>query len=102
MYTKYPRTPHLPWSPGRSNDDVVIASISSLSRLEELVVTEKLSGENTTLYRDYLHSRSLDYQPHPSRDWIKRLQAQIRFDIPENFRVCGENVSAKHSIFLAP
>jgi hypothetical protein len=87
MYIKYPRTPHLPWSPGKSSDDILIASISSLTQLEDIVVTEKLDGENTTLYRDYLHSRSLDYRPHPSRDWVKRLHAQICADIPENFRI---------------
>ena len=99
MYTKYPRTPHLPWSPGKSGDDRIIESLTSLSQLEDILVTEKLDGENITLYRDYLHSRSLTYQPHPSRDWLKRLHAQICTDIPENFRICGENVFAKHSIF---
>jgi hypothetical protein len=99
MYTKYPRTPHLPWSPGKSGDDRIIESITLLSQLEDILVTEKLDGENTTLYRDHLHSRSLDYQPHPSRDWVKRLHAQICSDIPESFRICGENVFAKHSIF---
>jgi hypothetical protein len=99
MYTKYPRTPHLPWSPGKSGDDRIIEAITSLSQLEDILVTEKLDGENTTLYRDHLHSRSLDYQSHPSRDWVKRLYAQIRSDVPENFRICGENVFAKHSIF---
>lgn len=58
--TKYPRIPHLPWSPGRLEDDIALDSIEHLERLEDVVVTEKLDGENTTLYHDYLHARSVD------------------------------------------
>lgn len=96
---KYPRTWHLPWSPGMHDEDRMLASKSLESWVgTEVVVTEKLDGENTTLYRDYLHQRSLDYEPHPSRDRIKALHAQICFDIPEGWRICGENLTAKHSI----
>lgn len=40
--TKYPRTPHLPWSQGRSADDIALDSILHLERLEKVVVTETL------------------------------------------------------------
>ncbi len=96
---KYPRTPHLPWSPGRSKDDIALNSIEHLECLDDVVVTEKLDGENTTLYHDYLHARSIDSKSHPSRDWIKRFHAKIQYDIPEDFRICGENMYARHSIF---
>lgn len=96
---KYPRTPHLPWSSGRSNDDIAIDSIDHFTRFDDIVVTEKLDGENSTLYHNYLHARSVDSKSHPSRDWLKQFHATIRHNIPEDFRVCGENVYAKHSIF---
>jgi hypothetical protein len=96
---KYPRTPHLPWSQGRAEDDIALNSIKHLECLGDVVVTEKLDGENTTLYHDYLHARSIDSKSHPSRDWIKRFHARILYDIPEDFRICGENMYAKHSIF---
>ncbi len=96
---KYPRTPHLPWSPGRSEDDIALDSIDQLEKLENVVVTEKLDGENTALYHNCLHARSVDSKSHPSRDWIKQFHATIRHNIPEEFRICGENVYAKHSIF---
>jgi len=96
---KYPRIPHLPWSPGRSEDDIALDSIEHLEHLEDVVVTEKLDGENTTLYHDYLHARSLDSKSHPSRNWIKQFHTTIRYNIPEDFRICGENMYAKHSIF---
>lgn len=57
MRTHYPRTAHLPWSPGATSDDVRIADLSGLTG-REVVVTEKLDGENTTLYADGLHARS--------------------------------------------
>ncbi len=94
---KYPRTPHLPWSPGWSSDDVVIEDLSEFAD-QEVVVTEKMDGENTTLYRDGLHARSLDSGHHSSRSWVKQLQATIGHRIPEGWRVCGENLYARHSV----
>ncbi|MFE4795934.1 RNA ligase family protein [Streptomyces sp. NPDC056708] len=97
MRTHYPRTAHLPWSPGATSDDVRIADLSGLTG-REVVVTEKLDGENTTLYADGLHARSLDSAHHPSRGWVKALQGRIGSRIPEGWRVCGENMFARHSI----
>ncbi len=94
---KYPRTYHLPWSPGKTNDDKTLRSTYHFTG-QEVVVTEKMDGENTTIYRDYIHARSLDGRHHPSRNWVKSLQATIGHRIPENWRICGENLYAKHSI----
>lgn len=95
---RYPRTFHLPWSPGCTNDDRVMDDPDEAFGGAEVVVTEKLDGENTTMYRDYLHARSVDYAPHPSRDRVRALHASIAHDIPEGWRLCGENVFAVHSI----
>jgi hypothetical protein len=65
---------------------------------ERVVVTEKLDGENTTMYRDHVHARSLDSRHHPSRDWVKSFWGKIKYLIPEGYRICGENVYARHSI----
>ncbi|MFE2871689.1 RNA ligase family protein [Embleya sp. NPDC059259] len=97
MRTHYPRTPHVPWSPGAGADDVRAADLSGL-RGREVVVTEKLDGENTTLYPDGLHARSLDSAHHPSRTWVKALQGRIGARIPPGWRICGENMYARHSI----
>ncbi|WP_328930168.1 AAA family ATPase [Streptomyces sp. NBC_00190] len=100
MRTHYPRTPHLPWSPGASADDVRVTGPGAWSGLagREVVVTEKLDGENTTLYADGLHARSLDSAHHPSRAWVKGLQGRIGAGIPAGWRVCGENLYARHSL----
>ena len=50
------------------------------------------------MYRDGFHARSLDTPAHPSRDWLWGIHRQIGHDIPEGWRVCGENLYAKHSI----
>ncbi|GHB53201.1 hypothetical protein GCM10010347_24000 [Streptomyces cirratus] len=97
MRTHYPRTAHLPWSPGATADDVRMSGPVALAG-REVVVTEKLDGENTTLYRDGLHARSLDSGHHPSRAWVKGLQGRIGPQIPAGRRVCGENLYARHSL----
>jgi hypothetical protein len=94
---KYPKTMHLPWSPGLQNDDRRIESLERFKNME-VVVTEKMDGENATLYRDHYHARSLDSRHHPSRDWIKAFHGQIKNNMPQNLRICGENMYAKHSI----
>ena len=94
---KYPRTPHLSFSPGVGSDDLQLDRDRFFIN-SQVVVTEKLDGENTTLYKDYIHARSLDSRHHPSRAWVKALQASIGHDIPSGWRICGENLYARHSI----
>ena len=97
MKIKYPRTPHLPWSLGATSDDIRHANLQQFSG-QQVVVTEKMDGENTTLYRDDIHARSIDGRYHPSRAWVKALQANIGYRIPNGWRICGENLYAQHSI----
>lgn len=94
---KYPRTHHLPWSPGITEDDRVLHDMSAFVD-QRIIVTEKMDGENTTWYRDGTHARSVDGRGHPSRDWCKNLWAAISGEIPEGWRICGENLYARHSI----
>ena len=98
---KYPRTYHLPWSPGVGKDDRKWSDDTLQfynDTKPEVVVTMKMDGENTSMYTDGLHARSLDYDPHESRNYIKALHAKIAHDIPQGWRLCGENLYAKHSI----
>lgn len=95
-YIKYPRTFHLPWSPGMHSDDRVL---KSTNQFDDIVVTKKMDGENFTMYHDYCHARSIDSRNHPSRNRAKAFHAQIQGNIPKDWRVCAENLYAKHSIF---
>lgn len=94
---KYPRTYHLPWSEGMNRDDRMMDDVSVLHG-KEIVITEKMDGENTTWYSDYTHARSVESASHPSRNWMKNLWAQKGYNIPQGWRVCGENMFAKHAI----
>jgi hypothetical protein len=97
---KYPRTYHVPWSLGTSSDDrLMTAEDIAYFADKQICVTEKLDGENTTMYRDHYHARSLDSRPHDSQNWARQLHSMIRHEIPDGWRVCGENLYAKHSIF---
>jgi hypothetical protein len=96
-HVKYPKTWHLPSSPGLTRGDRVISGLDEFAG-KRVIVTEKRDGECTSLYADHMHARSLDGRHHPSRNWLKGFWGAIRSDIPEGWRVCGENVYARHSI----
>lgn len=96
-YVKYPRTLHLPWSPGVHEDDRQHSNTSQWQG-REVVVTVKMDGENTSMYTDYIHARSIDSPNHPSRNYIKAMWSQFAGDIPIGWRVCAENLYAEHSI----
>lgn len=94
---KYPRTFHLPWSPGVTNDDRMMKDLAGFDG-QDVVITEKMDGECTTMYRDGFHARSIDTPSHPSRDWLWKVHREIGHEIPQGWRVCGENLYAVHSI----
>ena len=95
---KYPKTFHLPFSPGLQNDDRLIENYDGLKG-KVVVISEKNDGENTSIYSDHIHARSLDSQNHLSRNWVRAFAAQFQHAIPIDWRICGENMYAMHSIF---
>jgi len=95
-YIKYPRTYHLPWSEAVNDDDRVLNDLSFLD--DEIVITLKMDGENTTIYNDYVHARSIDSKSDVSRNWIKKFAADIGWNLTDTQRLCGENLWAKHTI----
>ncbi|WP_314588139.1 RNA ligase family protein [Paenibacillus terrigena] len=100
MKMKYPKTMHLPWSRGYTDDDKILRNTDHFIG-QEVVITEKMDGENTTMYSDFIHARSLDSKDHSSRHYVKTLHGGIKYLIPEGYRLCGENVYAKHSLFYS-
>ena len=100
-WVKYPKTKHLPWSKGQTKGDKSYSQedVEKLFAGKEIVITEKMDGENSSIYTNYLHARSIDGRNHPSRNWLKNLHSKIKYSIPEGWRICGENLFAKHSIF---
>lgn len=74
--------------------------MSSLGGLmvNDLVVTEKMDGENTTIHPGGSHARSPDSRYHPSRDWLKAFAAGISPQLLAGERIIGENLYARHAI----
>ena len=103
---KYPRTRHLPASRSRTEDDKIATVEQVRAALytpegegRRVIITEKMDGENTTIYADgHSHARSIDSKFHPSRSIVKELAGRVAHDLPADFRICGENIFAVHSI----
>jgi hypothetical protein len=96
-YVKHPRTMHLPWSEKMTKDDRVLESVKHFEG-KEVIVTVKMDGENCSMYNDHIHARSLDSGSHPSRKWVKGLWGRIAYEIPDGWRLCGEDLFAVHTI----
>lgn len=94
---KYGRTYHLPISPGATSDDKVMTKLDGLM-IADLVITEKMDGENTTIHRGGSHARSPDSRYHSSRDWLKAFAAAICPQLVDGERIVGENLYARHAI----
>ncbi len=98
MSAKYPRTFHLPWSPGGTNDDKRCPDVDALIG-HEIVVTEKCDGSNLTYTRQHVFSRSHSGPPaHPSFALAKATHARICGLIDENLSIFCEYCFAVHSI----
>jgi hypothetical protein len=97
MEIKYPRTYHLPNSPGSTSDDKIQKNIEYLENID-FIVLEKMDGENTSMSKNKVWARSLDSKTHESRHYVYRIWGEIAYKIPENYIICGENLYAKHSI----
>jgi hypothetical protein len=98
MSKKYPRTPHLPYSPGGTSDDRRILSVRPFLGTD-LILTEKMDGSNVCLEREACFARSHASTPsHPSFDAFKAFHAVVRDRLGEDLQVFGEWLYAKHSI----
>ena len=95
---KYPRSFHLPWSPGGTRADKRLADVSALTGVE-IVVTEKIDGSNLTYTRESVFARTHSAPPnHPSFNLAKATHARIRAAVPEGLSVFCEYCFAVHSI----
>lgn len=90
----------MPFSPGFTSDDKVMQEDLFIENFngKDITITEKMDGECTSLYNNHYHARSIDSGSHPSRNWVKRYHAEIKHAIPPLWRICGENLFARHSI----
>ncbi|WP_367646929.1 RNA ligase family protein [Ruegeria arenilitoris] len=75
-----------------------MSDVAALLNAAEVIFTEKMDGENTTIHCDGCHPRSLDARYHPSRDWIKAFAAGVSPLLSPDERIVGEYLFARHSI----
>jgi len=100
-HLKYPRTSHLPFSPGATSDDKWISK-DGLSFLQndanELIVTEKMDGSNFTMTHSTCFGRSVDANSNHWDNYAKQIWASFHTEIPEGWRITGENMYARKSV----
>ena len=86
------------WDWNKSGDQCSFCG--KLIRVSQLEMRHyhNLGPKDWSPLRKHPHARSLDTASHPSRDWIWGLHRQVGHQIDEGWRICGENLYAKHSI----
>lgn len=95
---KYNRTYHLPWSEGATNDDKIAKDLNILLT-NDVVITEKMDGSNTSLELPGCFARTHSGSPtHASFDGLKAFHATVKNKLPEGVQLFGEWLFAKHSI----
>lgn len=100
---KYPRTYHLPFSPGATKDDKKLqGDWFDFYHGKKIVFTEKLDGENTCLCQSGVFARS--HSAETRSPWSINLWGQdglywrIKNSIGDNEEIFGENLYGEHSI----
>jgi hypothetical protein len=98
--TKYPKTPHLPFSPEVKDDDVKLDDKHCTQFLNrEVIITEKMDGGNCQLFQGRVYARTTSKEAtHKSFSAVKQLYSQFSYLVPENLALFGENMMGIHSI----
>lgn len=96
---KYGRTYHYPFSPGTTSDDRISTDYwENLSKISQLIHTEKLDGENNCLSKYGVFARS--HATPTVSPWTKNLREKwslLKHDLGD-YEIFGENLYAIHSI----
>ena len=97
--SKYNRTYHLPWSPGTTSDDRISKSVDSLLNYE-IVITEKLDGENCGMIDTGVYARS--HSTFTTSPWSREVRAldklKVENQLGDGVYMFGENMEGIHSI----
>ena len=96
---KYGRTYHFPFSPGTTSDDRINHTYwDNIKKIETLVHTEKLDGENNCLNQFGVFARS--HAAPTTSPWTNRIRERwelMKHDLGD-IELFGENLYAVHSI----
>lgn len=96
---KYGRTYHFPFSPGTTSDDRINYDYwNDVQKMETIVLTEKLDGENNCMNKNGVFARS--HAAPTTSAWAQEIRQ--RWQILKNdlgdIELFGENLYAIHSI----
>jgi hypothetical protein len=97
--SKYNRTYHLPWSPGSTNDDRISNGVESLLGID-IVITEKLDGENCGMTDGGVYARShATFTTSPWSREVRQLhKLSVEDELGDGVYLFGENMEGIHSI----
>lgn len=102
MYTpqKYPKTPHLPFSPEVKDDDITLSEVHCTQFVNKpVVITEKMDGGNCQLFQGRVYARTTSKEAtHKSFSAVKQLYSQFSYMVPDEVAIYGENMFGVHSI----
>lgn len=97
--SKYNRTYHLPFSQSKTSDDKISRNIDSLLGVD-IVITEKLDGENTGMIDNGVYARS--HAAFTTSPWSREVRQlhdmKVRGNLGEGVFLFGENLEGIHSI----
>ncbi len=97
--SKYNRTYHFPFSPGATNDDRIAETMSNLIG-QEIVITEKLDGENCGMTDGGVYARS--HAAYTTSPWSKEVRnlhkLVVEDELGDGVYLFGENMEGIHSI----
>lgn len=97
--SKYNRTYHLPWSPGTTSDDRISDDVDALLGTE-IVITEKLDGENAGMTDEGVYARS--HATFTTSAWSREVRQLHKMKVEnmlgEGVFLFGENMEGIHSI----
>lgn len=97
--SKYNRTYHLFFSPGATNDDRMSKSVDTLLGID-IVITEKLDGENCGMTDHGVYARS--HAAFTISPWSREVRAlhklSVEDELGEGVYLFGENMEGIHSI----
>jgi hypothetical protein len=96
--SKYNRTYHFDFSQGTTSDDKIATDSNNLIG-QEIVITEKLDGENNCFTSEGVYARShAEFTTSPWSLKVRQFHSIIRSDIPKDMFLFGEGMEAIHSI----
>jgi hypothetical protein len=99
MEIKYPKSWHLYYSEKLTKGDRKHLNDNHFIN-KHVTVSIKMDGENSSIYNHKIHARSLDSLiDDEDRRWLDYLRmCKISGNLPDTYRICGENLYYKHTV----